>query len=198
MRLSGLLTIALAILAAVPASAEVFHSRESALRLAFPSADQIEVRDVILTGERADRAEALAGQPLESRMVSVYEGFENGESRGFAFFDTHNVRSLPETVLLVLEPNGHVRGTHLLAFHEPKVYLPTEPWLDQFDGRELSSDLALGHDIAGMGGSTLTAQAITSCVRRLLAVWEVEYGTTALASATDEKPAEEAPGIGTR
>ncbi|NNE44898.1 MAG: FMN-binding protein, partial [Gemmatimonadetes bacterium] len=105
--------------ALLPARAEVFHSRESALELAFPGADRIEPRDLLLTGTDARKVCALSGVKPSSRMVTVYAGYKNGVLTGYAFLDTHPVRTLPETLMLVLTPQGEIRGTHLLAFHEP-------------------------------------------------------------------------------
>lgn len=161
----------LMLLGAAPSQAGVYHSRESALALAFPDADEILPVDLLLTREEAARTEARAGVSLPSRLVTVYEGRAGNETLGWAFFDTHDVRSLPETILLVVGPNGRVQGTHLLAFHEPKEYEASARWFGQFDDRRLSEDLSLGNGIAGIAGSTLTSRAVTATVRRLLAVW---------------------------
>ena len=163
-----------ALLAPERASAAVFHSKESALRLAFPDADSVTVRDLFLSDEEAGQVERAARSPVESRLVSVYVGHRDSRVTGYAFFDTHRVRTLPETFLLVLGPAGRVRGTHLLAFHEPPEYQPPARWLERFAGRVLDDDLALGRDVDGITGSTLTAHALTAAVRRLLAVHRVK------------------------
>jgi transcriptional regulator of nitric oxide reductase len=155
------------------ASAEVFHSRESALKIAFPNADHVEARDLLLTPAEAAQVARQAGVEDGARLVTVYAGFRGGESLGWAFLDTHDVRTLPETLLVVLEPDGRVRGTHLLAFHEPLEYRPAERWLARFAGQALDRELAVGREVDGISGATITARAVTSAVRRLLAVWEV-------------------------
>ena len=167
------LLVAVLCLASAPASAEIFHSKESALRLAFPDADEVVARDLILTRAQTRRIEELAGSALPSRLVTVYEGRLGGELQGYAFFDTHTVRTLPETFLLVLDPAGEVVGTHILAFHEPREYLPPPRWLEQFGGRELDDELWLDRGVAAIAGSTMSAQAVTAGVRRLLAVHRV-------------------------
>jgi hypothetical protein len=170
--LPALLALLLSGLAA-PIGAEVFHSRESALRLAFPAADSVSVRDLVLGAEQSAEIAARSGATLESRLVTVYCGWNGGEREGWAFLDTHTVRTLPETLLLVLDPEGRIRATHLLAFHEPPEYRPGARWLGQFVGRGLDPELGIGRGIAGLGGSTLTARAVTASIRRLLAVWSV-------------------------
>jgi Na+-translocating ferredoxin:NAD+ oxidoreductase RnfG subunit len=162
-------------LVAIPGgvSAEVFHSKESALRLAFPDADVVEKKNVFLSGEKLKRAGELAGVKLPSRMVTMYVGRKEESVVGYAFIDTHKVRSLPETILVVLDPDGQTRGVYMLAFHEPPEYAPTARWLGQFEGRPLDSDLSLRGEVDGITGATLTANAITATVRSVLAVFQV-------------------------
>jgi len=166
------------------AAADVFHSRESALRLAFPDADEVVPIDLILTEAEADDVAERAGVEPESRLVTAYEGRRGGHTLGWAFIDTHPVRSLPETLLLVVEPRGRVAATHLLAFHEPDEYRAPDRWFEQFRGLPLDGDLALGRAVAGIAGSTLTSGAVTATVRRLLAVWQVKLAPPAVSERT--------------
>lgn len=163
-----------ALTASSPASSAVFHSRESALRLAFPAADNVVAKDLILSGPEARRVRELSGQKAESRLVTAYAGYERGRLIGWAFIDTHNVRSLPETVMLVITPDGDILGTHLLAFHEPAEYMLPAPWFDQLAGERLDAGLSLRGRVDAVSGSTMSAQAVTASVRRLLAVWDVK------------------------
>jgi Na+-translocating ferredoxin:NAD+ oxidoreductase RnfG subunit len=63
----------------------------------------------------------------------------------------------------------------VLAFHEPPEYLPTDRWIGQFPGRKLDDDLKLGAGIQGITGATLSTQAMTSGVRRALALVAVLF-----------------------
>jgi len=170
--------------------AEVFHSRESALRLAFPGADDVVKREVFLDAEEKTDVEQRARVELQSRLITVYVGLKRQSVVGYAFIETHKVRSLSETILVVIDPDGLARGVHLLAFHEPPEYAPTVRWLDQFEGRPLSDELSLRGDIDGISGATLTANSITASVRRILAVFEVAVESLeserASADASDE------------
>ena len=170
----SVLATSLLLACAMPAKAQVFHSKESALRLAFPGADSVEPRDLFISEDHARRISDLARVKLESRLVTVYVGKKSGELMGYAYFDTHTVRTLPETILVVVEPNGELGAVHLLSFHEPPEYRPPPKWLGQFKDQALDESLALQRDIDGIAGSTLTARAITAAVRRVLAVHEVE------------------------
>lgn len=159
-----------------PAGAKVFHARDEALALAFPTADKVEPRKFFLTRVQHEEIERLSRAPVESDLVTIYEGTRDGAVVGYAVFDTHMVRTLPETFLVVLSPEGRVVGTHLLAFYEPLEYMPGERWLAQFNGRGRGEELAVGRDIAAITGSTLTSRAVAAGVRRALALHAVLLG----------------------
>ncbi|MGH7790349.1 MAG: FMN-binding protein [Candidatus Binatia bacterium] len=159
--------------APAPGAATVFYARDEAIKLAFPDADRTEARDFFLTAAQRTAIEAAAKSKLESDLLTVYIGYRGGQPIGYAIFDTHNVRTLPETFLIVLSPAGAITATHLLAFYEPMEYAPPARWSAQFDGAVLNSELRVGRGIAGITGSTLTAEAVTGGIRRALAI----YGT---------------------
>ncbi|MEK6606280.1 MAG: FMN-binding protein [Myxococcota bacterium] len=161
------------LLVATGVQAEVFHSKESALRLAFPDADTVTPRNFFISDAQKAEAEALGGAALESRMVTCYVGARAGQILGYAFIDTHLVRTLPETLMVVLAPDGRVRATHLLAFHEPPEYQPPRRWLRQFAERRLGPSVRLGADIVAIAGSSMTSEAVTAGIRRVLALYEV-------------------------
>ena len=104
---------------------------------------------------------------------------------GYALIDVHTVRTLPEALMIVLDPKGEVRSLRVLAFHEPSDYLPPEGWFRQFEGRGLDSDLQLKGGIHAIAGATLSSRAVTRSVRRTLALYEV------LIAATDPDTAAE-------
>jgi hypothetical protein len=154
-------------------TAKVFHSKQEALALAFPDADKVETRTFFLTEEQLQRVTNLATTAVDSKLVTFYVGNKNAQPMGYAFIDTNVVRTLPETFLIVLSPTGVVQKLFVLAFYEPEEYLPAERWLRQFDQKTLGPTLQLRRDIHGIAGSTLTARAVTSGVRRALALFQV-------------------------
>jgi hypothetical protein len=165
-------SLAIAGLPAV-ASAKVYHARDEALALAFPDAERVEARDFVVTGEQKERIQQLARAPLDSNLVTIYVGWRAGEPFAYALFDTHTVRTHPETFLVVISPEGAVLASHILAFHEPEDYLPPRRWLDRFNDRKLDEDLQIGREVYSITGSTLSARAVTSGIRRALAIWAV-------------------------
>jgi hypothetical protein len=159
--------------AATPAAAEVYLSQREALALAFPDADRIEKKSVALDDAQADVVERLSGAPLESRLVTLHQGFRGEQLLGYALIDVHTVRTLPEAFLVRLTPDGRVASLRMLAFYEPSEYKPPDRFLAQFDARQLEPELRVGGAIHGIAGSSLSARAVTTGVRRSLALYQV-------------------------
>jgi hypothetical protein len=161
-----------AVACAAPAAAQL--SQEQALAHAFPGAP-VERRTAYLTPADLARAAALAGPdvPVESGVVTYYVGIGPEGPLGVAYFDGHRVRTLREVLMIVVTPAGRVRRVETVAFREPPEYQAPEPWLRQFDERELEPGLSLKGRIAGLTGATLTAHAVTRAVRRVLALHQV-------------------------
>lgn len=172
-----LLSVVLA--APAPAGARVYLTVDEALELAFPDC-RVSRETVYLTEEQLERAGELAGEELESALAHPYVARCRGEW-GVAYFDTHRVRTLPETIMVVVGPDGEVARIEVLAFREPPDYIPRDAWYEQFFGRDLGPDLELKRAIRPVTGATLTARATTDAVRRVLALHEVlrEDGTLA-------------------
>ena len=189
-RLAAALAVAagLAALAGPPAAGVALLSPEEALGLAFPGC-RIERRSVFLTDRQLAAARRLAGAELPSALVRPHRATCGGKPGGTAYFDVHRVRTLPETVMVAIGPDGRVARVEVVAFREPLDYVPRDAWYRQFDGERLDRDLALDRDIRGVTGATLTARATTEAVRRVLAVHRVlaEAGErrAATAGATD-------------
>lgn len=161
------------LLFAPAAEAVVYLSQAEALELAFPDSDRVEKRNFLLDSEQVERIRKLARAPIESRIVAVWEGFRGDERHGYAFIDVHLVRTRSQGLLVVLDPGGSVRSLRVLAFHEPEEYAPSERWLGQFEGKQLTPQLRVDHDIHGMAGATLSSLAVTRSVRRCLAYYQV-------------------------
>ncbi len=163
---------AVALLLAPFVRAEVILSEQAALARAFPGA-QIERRALYLTPPQVSAVQKAARSKLPSAVVTVFVARREGRFTGRAVLDTHVVRTLPETVLTVIEPDGRLRAAFVLQFGEPPDYLPRERWLTTLAGRGLDDDLWPGRGVRRVTGATLTVDAITQAVRRALALEQI-------------------------
>ena len=161
------LALALPLFGALPTAQE-------ALVLAFPGA-QLTRKELTLTEAQAGRAAALAGVELPGRWLVAYEARVNGALAGVGFFDTHRVRTLNETLLVAVSPEGRVLRVETVVFREPAEYMAREAWVKQLEGRPLDAQLSLKGAIRPLSGATLTAHAMTDAARRCLALHQVLY-----------------------
>src|SRR3954451_7109311 len=114
------------------AQAKVLLTQEEALRLAFPGA-RVEARNAFLTEEQRRAAKALSGEEeLPSALVRYYAATIEGRAAGEAYFDTHIVRTMSETVMVVVSPDARIARVEVLSFSEPEEYLPRPRWYEQF------------------------------------------------------------------
>jgi hypothetical protein len=164
------------LLAAVAASAGVYKAQKQALAEAFPGGG-IERKTVFLTPEQVRSVEKRARARVESRVVSYYVGLlAEGRPAGTAYFDTHLVRSMPETLFILVDPQGKLGRVEILAFHEPEDYKLGEGWLGRLSGKALDDDLAPGRALVRVTGATLSTEALAAAVRRTLALHELVTG----------------------
>jgi hypothetical protein len=166
-RVPVLLALSMPLLAALPTTQE-------ALALAFPGA-QLARKEFVLSEAQAGRVKALAGVEVPGRWTVAYEARRNGTLAGVGFFDTHRVRTLNETLLVAISPEGRVLRVEAVAFREPAEYLAKEAWVRQFEGKALDPQLSLKGAIRPLSGATLTAHAMTDAARRCLALHQVLY-----------------------
>lgn len=147
---------------------------QEALALAFPGA-QLTRKEFVLSEAQAGRVKALAQVELPGSWTVAYEARKNGTVVGVAFFDTHRVRTLNETLLVALSPEGRVLRVEAVVFREPAEYMAKEAWVKQFEGKTLDPQLSLKGAIHPLSGATLTAHAMTDAARRCLALHQVLY-----------------------
>lgn len=172
---SLVLVIALLSVCPRPCIGQPVLTQQEALRLAFPEPAVIERRTAYLSEIEIERAARLAGPGVDVDVAVLphYVGAQDDEVLGVAYFDAHRVRTLPEVLMIVVSPEGTVERIEVLKFSEPPEYRPPEGWLAQFDGETLSDHVSLKAGIVNMTGASLTSQAITDAVRRVLALHEV-------------------------
>lgn len=151
------------------AGAEVLLTEKAALERAF-SGEASERKTLYLTREEVSAVEKAARSKMPSAIVTAFLARREGAITGRAVLDTHTVRTLPATILTVVDPDGRLRMALVLQFGEPPDYLPRDGWLKTLEGKALDDELWPGRGVRRVTGATLTVQALTEAVRRALAV----------------------------
>jgi len=161
------------------APARTFLTQQQALDLAFPAGTAVSREMIFLTRAQSKVAEALAGIALRDQMIIRYVGRKAGVLVGTAYFDTHVVRTLPETLMALVTPEGTIDHVEILSFSEPTDYLPKPRWMDQLKRRKLDDDLSVSRSIRPISGASLSGRAVVNATRRVLAIHRTIEATRA-------------------
>ncbi len=154
--------------------ARVLMTREQALASAFPAGIKVTRQTFFLTAQQVADATRESGVDFDDQLVIRYAG-SNGT---VAYFDTHRVRTLPETVMVLVSPDGKIDRIEILSFDEPTDYFPKRRWIDQLLGRKLDPELSLNHAIRPISGASLTGRVIVNASRKILALHHVIGGAS--------------------
>ncbi len=168
----AILVLVSAALFAVTLPAQVRMTREQALKASFGEATIVR-KTAFLTNEQVDAIQRAARAKVESKLVTYYVATTDRGAIGTAFLETMTVRTMPATFIIVVGPDTSIRSVEILAFHEPEDYMPSEQWMAQFGGKTQVDDLFLKRGIHAIAGATLSAQAISDAVRRVLATYAI-------------------------
>ena len=170
------------------ALARVYLTQDEAIRLAFPPPLRAERRTLYLDDRQSRSASDASGVPVETRVVPYYVGLGSGGVAGYAYFDTHLVRTLPETIMVRLSAEGRIVAIDIVSFDEPEDYKPSTRWLDQFRDQAPEDPRRLPGKIHSLAGATLSARAITDAARRVLAIHRLFVQAPASADAPGTTP----------
>ncbi|MFT4649247.1 MAG: hypothetical protein ACI9X4_002485 [Glaciecola sp.] len=151
------------------ATKATFITHTEALALAFPKCE-IQRTTVFLKKPQLAVIAKAAQSPFTSTVVYPYIATKDSKLVGTAYFDTHRVRTLKETLMVVVDAEGKVSRIEVLAFGEPKQYIPSKKWYAQIIGLSLSPKLKLNAGVRNMTGATMTTRASVACTRRVLAL----------------------------
>jgi hypothetical protein len=162
--------VLLVLLFSSPVIAKSFLTQEEALRLAFPEGAVVTRKTAFLSeAERAEVGRRSGGAPPPG-LVAYYAASVDGNPAGTAYFDTHVVRTLPETILVAVDPKGAITRIEVLSFSEPEEYLPRGKWYGQFSGRSLGDELSEKKGVRPVTGATITVRVTVEAARRILAL----------------------------
>jgi hypothetical protein len=161
-------------LVAAAAEGGVLMTQERALASAFSPGTTVTRQKFFLTKPQLDAARLESGVEFHDQLIIRYSGSDGR----VAYFDTHRVRTLPATIMVVVTPDAQIERIDILSFDEPMDYFPKRRWIDQLLGRRLDRDLALNRAIRPISGASLTGQAIVNASRKILALHHVLAGVT--------------------
>lgn len=172
MKLLKLILLLGLITAASSSFATVFYSKSEAMELAFGKGTPVEQLALFPDEQQTATIQQLAKIKLESGLFTFYVGKNQDKITGYAAIETNTVRTKPETLMIVLTPEGELQKVYTLAFHEPPEYMPPERWFEQLYKRPLA-DMDFNKGVDGIAGATLSTRANIDSIRKVMAIYQV-------------------------
>ena len=155
-----------------PSFATIFYSKNEAMELAFGKGTPVETLSLFPDDEQIAKIQALAKTKLESGLFSFYVSKTQDKINRYVAIETNNVRTKPETLMIVLSADGQLQDVVTLAFHEPPEYQPPEHWYSSLFKRPLAAmDFSQGVD--GISGATLSTRSALTSIRKVMAMYEI-------------------------
>lgn len=155
-----------------PSFATIFYSKIEAMELAFGKGAQIEHLSLFPDENETAKIEQDAKVKLDSGLFTLYVGKDQGKILGYAAIETSTVRTKPETLMIVLTPDGELIRVVTLAFHEPPEYQPPERWFEQLYKRPLA-DMDFNKGVDGISGATLSTRSALTSIRKVMSIYQV-------------------------
>ena len=167
-----LTTSAMVVLVPFETTAKVFLSREEAMEKTYGAGARFDRETIFPSPAQVQKARGLAGAgvSLTGAPLTRYVVTRKGAVAGFAYLDTHKVRTLRQTIMIFVTTAGALNKIEILTFGEPQEYMARKIWLQQFPDLKLDDELHIDRKIHGMSGATMTAHAVTDASRRVLAL----------------------------
>jgi hypothetical protein len=169
---SSFLFFLLLINTTIPCFGKIFYSKNEAMELAFGKSAQIEMLSLFPENEQISRIQEMAKVKLDSGLFTFYVGKNQDNILGYAAIETVTVRTKPETLMIVLTPEGELSNVQTLAFHEPPEYQPPERWFNQLYKRPLA-EMDFNKGVDGITGATLSTRAAISSIRKVMAIYQI-------------------------
>jgi hypothetical protein len=92
-----------------------------------------------------------------------------GALLGYAEVDNVMGKDQPITYLVAVDSSLHLLDVDILVYREPYGgEVAYEPWRRQFRGKQPGETLQVGREIRGISGATISVNAVTAGIRKLL------------------------------
>ncbi len=160
-----------ALLSACVLSAELLISPIESMQLAFLPEAKVEKINILLTNEKAHAVEEEIKGKLKTKLYQIYKASKDDKLLGYGILISQNVRSKNCVVMYHIANDSILKSIEIIAFNEPKEYLPSKNWMQVFSGVETSKQLYLSKDIPTITGATLSARAVSDASRVAFAIY---------------------------
>ena len=153
-------------------------SRDQVLKKAFPLAETFVRKVIRLSDDQMKKISRESGQKISSRFVSVYIAKNGDENFGYGFIGYTKGKSSFIKYFVAITPDGKIHSIEIMSYRGEKgSEVRHEIFKKQFAGKSLDNNIKVGSDINAVSGATISSQAITKGIRKIMYIWQECFGT---------------------
>lgn len=155
---------------------QVFLTEDAALKSVFPDCDKVSQNTRIFSSQERQRIEARLGWKLAESSITIHQGFRQGQSQGWAVITEEIGKFKPITFIVKVSNEGKVERVEVLVYREPVgVEVRKQRFARQFKGKTAKDKLRINRDILNITGATMSVQAMTAGVKKVLVILDELY-----------------------
>ncbi len=155
---------------------QVFLTEESALKSVFSNADKIVAEPHKLILKERKRIESRLGWVVEESTVTVHRGYNTGNPLGFAMITEEIGKFKPITFIVKVGMDGKVEKVEVMVYREAVgAEVRRQRFSRQFRGKSAKDPLRINRDILNITGATMSVQAMTAGVKKVLVIIDELY-----------------------
>lgn len=156
----------------------IYMKPTEALKTIFNSSQEVITEKKQLSIDQKASLKKLLGYEPVREEWSFYVAKTNNKVDGYALIDNEIGKTEPITFLTAMTPTGTIKAVEILVYRETHgSEVHQKPFLKQYETKQLSDPIRVGQDIKNITGATLSSRAISTGVKRDVAIWNIFYGT---------------------
>lgn len=157
------------LLISVNLSAEVYYTREEALRAVFPDAEKIEEKTLSLSKEQKEKVRILLGRSKVYNDFTYNEAVRDNQTIGYAVISDAMGKRMHFTYMVVVSPKGSIEMVKILEYKELfGRRIKEEGFLNKFREKTINSPLRINVDIDAVTGATISSKSLIEGVKKTL------------------------------
>ncbi len=148
---------------------EIKERSEEIIRESFNYQTRLEITKFELPVAERNKIEQEVKQKFYRESVYLWRIHQADSLVGYALLDNVYGKSLPITFMVIYDSKGSMLSVEIVKYRESHGgAVSNRSWLDQFiAGQSNTKEYAIGKNIDGISGATISASAITKGVYKL-------------------------------
>lgn len=152
--------------------ASILMQPVESMQFAFGDDISVQKRNVLLTSTQASEVQKQAHIKLATKVYLVYKASKGEKTLGYGILVSQKVRS-KNCVVMYHIANSKLLSIEIIAFNEPREYLPNKEWTQHFKNLSTDTKLYLTKEIPTITGATLSARSVTDASRIAFAIYNI-------------------------